>query len=356
MKRNNSIISSTIRQYSFMAGLLISASVAIFAVLLFFTYGKIETAASLAAFDNGYRFTELLRQSSSLNELKQKASSSDSIYGFTLFKRSRDDRFGLPVFSTEKIITELDSQNIISDSDPSIFEKAFEKTVSDKKIYSDKDKYYTIIYFPFDTDKERYIARVLVAVDNIAMIKINSSRHFIRAIKLLLTISVLAFAVFFFLSILFGIKIRNKFVKINKDVSEAIANREKISDTNVEMVPLANSINSLIDDLLNQKKAIDKLKLLNDFDEIFKKGVEFLKIKQYEAAKHIFHTLILVKPDSFGSVFNLGVIYAKQKDYPQSLSMFQSALSINPDDKLSLQYCEKISKLAGAPLTNEKCS
>lgn len=358
MKDNNSIISSTIRQYSFMAGLLISASVAIFAALLFFTYGKIETASSSAAVDNAFRFADLLQKSISIEELKQKVTSAENIYGFTLFKRSNDDRFGIPVFSTEKAISEIDSNDIVSDSDPAIFEKAFEKAVSDEKIYSDNNKYYTVIYFPFDNRNERYIARALVAVDKIAMIRINSSRHFIRAIQILLAVSAVSFAVFFLLSIFFGIRIRKKFTKINKNVSHAIANREKITDnhTNSEIKPLANSINSLIDDLLDQKETIDRLKLLNDFDVIFRKGVEFLKTRDYESAKHIFHTLILVKPDSFGSVFNLGVIYAKQKDYTRSLSMFQSALAINPEDKLSLQYCEKINKLAGAPLTDEKCS
>ncbi|MDA3899128.1 MAG: tetratricopeptide repeat protein [Spirochaetes bacterium] len=356
--KDKSIITATVRRYSLFSGLLVSSIAIVTASLLYLMFSSMETSASSAAVKQAYRSAALLQSSSTLNGLKARCTDKNIVAGFTLFKQSRDDRYGIPIFSTESAIADIEGKTMISDSDQTLFEKAFIQIISDDKIYSEKESAFIIVYFPYDFENTRYIARALIPVSALMHLKIEQANHITNILKILLILSSFTFLLFFILSLIFSHQLRRIVARFSNSVQTALLKRELIDNnkTDKDFSQITENFNILLEEISEHKQTIDQLKLQSNDEEIFKHGVELLKKKDFVNAEHIFRTLTFIKPSSFGSYFNLGVIYARQKRWDESLFMFQKALSITPEDALSQQYCKKISKHIEPSLDNEKCS
>ena len=115
-----------------------------------------------------------------------------------------------------------------------------------------------------------------------------------------------------------------------------------------ELSELALSFNSLIEEMRDLREKEKTILLPAEKDllgDAFKQGVALLKDGDYINALHLFHTIIILKQESFGSYFNMGIAYAKLQDYDNSLPMFARAKALNPRYELTDSYIEKVNKL-----------
>ncbi|MCX7677864.1 MAG: tetratricopeptide repeat protein [Spirochaetes bacterium] len=203
------------------------------------------------------------------------------------------------------------------------------------------------VYYPFTFQNRNAVLCVMVSsTENLEAIK-DYQRSLAMQKKIVLAVHFVAAVVV--ISILFFF-IRN-YQLILRYLASSLQ-RAKAGDFSVsisaagddELFEVASSFNSLIEELKTLKgKHVHASE--NVLAKIFTMGVEKLKKGECEDAIHLFYTLTLFRPESFGSFFNLGVAYAKMRRYEESLQMFDRALEMNPQHELALLYKTKVQDL-----------
>jgi tetratricopeptide (TPR) repeat protein len=350
-----------ITRYTLLTALLLAVVLLVASLTLNFTFSTIKETLR----NNGVSYSK--ERALSVKLLIESADAVDTVpelpsdvVNAVLFKQGSDERRVVPVQVLAGNGEELlnTSGEFLDPENESLFLEAYSTIVVKPEIISDGKNHFHSTYFPVVLGDKRFIIQADISATK-TLIQINKHASAISTvIKVLVFISIAAFFVLFFLAFHFFNGIQLFFQKLSALATDIVTgnNESKVSEADSDFSNLAKSFNTLVEELQYRKQKISELEKQNNMDELFKRGVSFLKKKRYDEAEHIFSTLTYLRPSSYGSFFNLGVIYAKENRYEESLGMFETALELNPGDALTESYCKKIRKHLSIINADEKIS
>lgn len=292
----------------------------------------------------------------SLKDLKRQLRSilkkDSEILNISIFSKTSDENY-FKVKSTLKIhslfkIPYKRNQIVNNESQTTFLKEGIFQTTFDPNLYTDKKLFWHNIYTPIKLSNSTYVLKFAVnhsKTGNILKKHLENNKEK----KELLSYTVIIFIILLLIVSLLYMNIHsvfvNKLAKFVEKASKGDLNLAINSNADNDMSKLANSFNTLIEDLKDKEKKIKNLEKREEYSEIFKHGVQQLKNKKYNDAITIFTTITILKPNGFASYFNLGIAYIKNKDFHKSIYNFNKALSLNPEHDITKNYLDKIYKM-----------
>lgn len=352
-----------IHRFSLITGIFLSLTFMITALLIYLSNRDMEkliaTHTHQLIFSEATLLEKLLNQYDTVENISPDELAKTRAINIIIAKKSSDDRYFSVVHYFNKSRTlEIPQGPVKEKRSENFFKEGELEKEMDSRIFSDGSLYWQNVYFPLLLGQNKYVVRASYSVsENIIRLKTFTKKSS-NYILVVLIATALVFATLTFLSLHFFQGISYFFKRLSR---LAISIRKDgragtISEDDEDFAEVARSFNILAEEIRTRDERIATLENSNKTDYIFKEGVVALKKQEYENAEHLFHTLLIFKPKSFGSYFNLGVIYSKQGAYTEALDMFEAALTINPKDKLAQTYCTKLRDHLEATSGNEKIS
>lgn len=285
-------------------------------------------------------------------ELKSLSENDNQILNIAIFTKTLDENF-FRVKSIIKLNKNIKlpfrkNQKIGEKSNENFIKKGRYELTLDPSLYSQEVLFWHNVYCPKTINNKRYVLKFSINTTSI----VNSLSSYIDNEKINRNFIIITALSFIFILLIISILYANShsaFInRLTSFVEKASHGNLEISineKANADITKLANSFNTLIDDLKEKEKKINNLENKDNLSDIFKAGVKFLKINKIDQSISIFKTLTIIKPNGFASYFNLGVAYIKNKNFDKSIMMFEKALELNPEHIDTKACLEKANKL-----------
>jgi len=266
------------------------------------------------------------------------------LYDLIVYKRTSDDHYFKKLASISGGIVKKPKDISFVGKD-AIMQKGMIHPAFDSVPFKKETHVLYSLYHPLHINKKKYLCQIIMinpdAKTLVNLFNTNTSRlkFFMALVIVLIAGGVIT------LTLSFMSNYENFIKKLTESIKNAVSGSYNTitSHPNDELFEFADSFNKLIEDMKSRDSS--------DGDEIlqlfFKNAVSHLKNKEVTRSKHIFESILSIKPDSFGSLFNLGTIYAKEQHLEVALSYFEKASALNPHHELTKNYINKVKNMMG---------
>jgi len=285
-------------------------------------------------------------------EIKRQASRDSSILGVLIFGRTADDSYFRVLYKDSlnaSFALDVDIGSVVTlENHNEYLQKGVFSPTVDPTIHVSGAFAWRNVYHPFRMERRNLVICVMVSsAGGLAVLEEYESS--MKKLKRVLVVVHSAAAVAVIVMLVFFLHYYRLLLNsLAESLKRATAGDLTVSISapqGDELEELASSFNGLVEELRMMKEREKSVPLRDPLDDVFKAGVEKLKSGMIDDAIHLFSSLTMLRPESFGSYFNLGVAYAKMRRYGVSIEMFDRALAINPNHEMARSYRQKVHEL-----------